>query len=390
MIKYRKFCFQKECRTLQLIVILILLLTVPIAYTVGNVIFLLKKNFETADNARRGLFDVSGILIGALYFSIAIGFAEVTEKPWTEPLVAHDEYHFFFSYEQLPTIIVLILISALGYFALRFFRSKLPPLPFALCLSGVFIGVLLMAAFTVQTFKVYNDGIFFIIYFPLLYQINLLICIIRLVRACVLEKTKALAEDNSPLKKNRFIEKCGKLLTHSTGWLLAAFILMFPLLIILLAILALFGQAPDSIIRAFTDTADWTFSQKIAPEKIYGGHYLCTAAAKGDKKLVKPLRTGLRHGDRIIVNRQLCVANAFEDWIMQHTPRFHKAVRAFYDRRGYPLSKHITTPARANVTYVLMKPLEWAFVVFLYLVDKKPENRIAAQYLGDVRGLTRR
>ena len=27
-----------------------------------------------------------------------------------------------------------------------------------------------------------------------------------------------------------------------------------------------------------------------------------------------------------------------------------------------------------------MKPLEWIFLIFLYLFDQKPENRIAIQY----------
>ena len=28
----------------------------------------------------------------------------------------------------------------------------------------------------------------------------------------------------------------------------------------------------------------------------------------------------------------------------------------------------------------MMKPLEWLFLAVLYLVDEKPENRIAVQY----------
>lgn len=35
----------------------------------------------------------------------------------------------------------------------------------------------------------------------------------------------------------------------------------------------------------------------------------------------------------------------------------------------------------SDVTYLLMKPFEWAFLLTLYTFDKKPENRIAVQYL---------
>ena len=34
-------------------------------------------------------------------------------------------------------------------------------------------------------------------------------------------------------------------------------------------ILILLGQKPNSIIKAWTETADWTFSQKVPPQNIY-------------------------------------------------------------------------------------------------------------------------
>ena len=97
--------------------------------------------------------------------------------------------------------------------------------------------------------------------------------------------------------------------------------------------------------------------------------------------LVKPIRYGIRRNQKIVVNRQLCIANAFEQLIEEKTPRFHKAIRYIYDKYGYPLSKHINTPLQADVTYIFMKPLEYIFLIILYLFDKEPENRIAKQYL---------
>lgn len=82
-------------------------------------------------------------------------------------------------------------------------------------------------------------------------------------------------------------------------------------------------------------------------------------------------------------NRQLCVANAFEDLIQEKTPRFHHFVRYIYDKYGYPISKHINTATKADITYIVMKPLEWVFLAILYMFDIKPENRIATQYVGD-------
>lgn len=35
----------------------------------------------------------------------------------------------------------------------------------------------------------------------------------------------------------------------------------------------------------------------------------------------------------------------------------------------------------ADVVYLCMKPLEWIFLLVLYLFDEKPEDRICSQYL---------
>ena len=59
----------------------------------------------------------------------------------------------------------------------------------------------------------------------------------------------------------------------------------------------------------------------------------------------------------------------------------HRAVRNFYDTYGYPVSKHIKSAWSADITYLIMKPLEWIFLVVLYLFDEKPEDRICRQYL---------
>ena len=131
------------------------------------------------------------------------------------------------------------------------------------------------------------------------------------------------------------------------------------------------------------ETSDWTLSTKISPPSVtYDAHYLCTVSLRGHKKLVKPIRMGIRRGEKIVVNRQLCVANAFEDLIKEKTPRFHSFIRSVYDKYGYPLSKHINSAFQADIVYIIMKPLEWLFLAALYLFDKKPENRIAPQYIG--------
>lgn len=112
-----------------------------------------------------------------------------------------------------------------------------------------------------------------------------------------------------------WLQVCNRLLLRSKRWPFAAFLLMWPLLGFLIALLLLAGQSPDAVIKAFTETAQWNLSQRVAPQNIYyDEHYLCTVAAGGHKKIVKPL--------------------------------------------------------------------EWFFLLVLYLVDVNPENRIALQYTG--------
>ena len=172
-------------------------------------------------------------------------------------------------------------------------------------------------------------------------------------------------------------------LSKASGWMWFPIICLIPLTGVLIIICIFLGQGPWGIIKAFTETSDWTYSTMISPPpEHYTGHYLCTVAVNGHEKLVKPTRLGVRQGVKIGVNRQLCVANAFEQVIEEKTPRFHRLVRYIYDNYGYPLSKHITTKLRADIIYIVMKPLEWIFLAVLYLSDISPESRIAVQYTG--------
>lgn len=140
----------------------------------------------------------------------------------------------------------------------------------------------------------------------------------------------------------------------------------------------------DWLIRGniFTCSNRWLLSQQVSPPKLpYDGHYLCTVSVQGHRKVVKPFRWGVRGGIRIWVNRQLLVANAFEQILEKRMPRIHKVIRTIYDRYGYPIAKHITTPMSADIVYILMNPFEICFLMVIYLHDAYPENRIIRQYL---------
>ena len=114
--------------------------------------------------------------------------------------------------------------------------------------------------------------------------------------------------------------------------------------------------------RVFTQTCGHTLSQlPILPSS---DHYLCTVAARGHTSLVRPERLGVRRGHVILVNRQLAVANAFEDLLHVRWPRLGRTARRTYDRVGLPVSRWIRGRWMADAVYLAMKPAEWAFYLY--------------------------
>ena len=270
-------------------------------------------------------------------------------------------------------------------------------------MAGVYLGIAVNLLFIIQLFGVTADNEIFMNALPfdvllmMLVPVNyIILAVVQLLRTVREQSRRFAAEERGELfeeessmepYKSRFLNDCSRVLARSRRWALYALLLTLPLLCVIVVILLLCGQKPDSAIRAFTETSDWTLSTKISPpEVMVDAHYLCTVALRGHEKLVRPTLMGLRRGERIVVNRQLCVANAFEQLLEERTPRFHRAVRKFYDTYGYPISRNIRTPLAADIVYLIMKPLEWLFVAVLYLFDEKPENRIASQYLPRITG----
>jgi len=165
--------------------------------------------------------------------------------------------------------------------------------------------------------------------------------------------------------------------------------LLLPIILLLSLFLMLFGQKPDSVIRAFTDTYKHGFSQLdyVCENVECGGHFLCSVGANGHKSVVKPIRYGERLGSKIICNRQLLISNAFEELVQEKMPKLHKLIRKHYNKVGDSIHKYyyiFNKKIISDIVYLLMKPLEIIFLITLYTFDVKPENRIAKQYLNTI------
>ena len=361
-----------------------LILMSPIIVTITNIIYVVKKKKNVGFEAclyGMGILFMLEMSDGLPDYTMPVNLAESLGL------------HQLISTNHIGTICVFVLIGISSYFALKFHKEEYPPLLSVILIAGVYIGCIISSLIIIQlmgavvsevdvrlksmhSYYEKTGYIFYMVLIPLNYLVNAIALLVWVA------KEKATYQIDREYK-NRFISVVNNCILKCNSWYIPTFVVMIPFIIIVVMILCLFGQQPDSVIKAFTQTSDWMLSKQISPPPTvqYNGHYLCTVSLRGHKGLVKPTRYGIRGGEKIVVNRQLCIANAFEELIMERTPRFHRAIRNFYDKYGYPISKLIRTAWLADLTYLIMKPLEWIFLIVLYLFDKKPENRIALQYL---------
>lgn len=279
-----------------------------------------------------------------------------------------------FAPQHQLTIAVIIILCLSSYFFSKF-RSKLStPIIEVIINSFLLIGIVLNIFIAIHTTE------------PILGNIPIILLFILMLT----QNQKLFVEQSAKHQKsdlNKFESVAWDLLSVNPVLKFPVFLIIcLPVLMIVIIILLLFGQKPDSIIRAFTDTYKHGFSQLTynCDNVNCGGHYLCSVAANGHQNIVKPIRLGKRNGKDIICNRQLLISNAFEDLIQENFPSIHHIIRTKYNKVGDLIHRHyhlFNNKYLADLIYLLMKPLELIFILALYTFDIKPENRIAKQYL---------
>ncbi len=321
-------------------------------------------------------------LLSLPFFLLALA---MHDQQYYAPIDVVDQCYSPFGEKHIWSLVVYFALYHIALLSL-WLGKKLAPLYAVLCLVFTFIGLILNAFILTQiighdtsslggyskTF-VDTDAVFFL---PVII-LNSIMGISLIVKMIKNEKQKS----EQRIFKNKFLNSCNQFLSKRYSVSIWALIFLFPILIVITLILILLGQDYNSLVKVFTETTTWTFSQKMHPPPLdHTGHYLCTVSAKGTPKIVKPIRLGKRGGRTIIVNRQLQIANAFEELVYDVSPKLHHIIRSNYDKYGYHLCTKINTEKASNMTYVLMKPLEWFFLICLYLCVEKPEEKIKRQY----------
>ena len=332
-----------------------------------------------------------GVILSVIFCIMLLGYLFNSQSvTGGDPLYVHQmtgksiEGYASLSTTYITTVFAFFFFSLLAYWLLTSKMGLLSPIIYVVCSSLLMVNILFtLVYFTHTGFLLLGDSIYVggeALLFQFAYGSLSLLYIAKLNDS--LKQFHEVQRERDINYTNRFLRFLSRVSLNNEKIPVLGMLFLFPVMVLIQLVLVLLGQRPDSFIQVFLDTSSYNYSKiPMPPEMVEGdGHYLCTVSAMGHKQLVKPVRSGIRHGERIVVNRQLLIANAFENILEQYTPNLHKRVRRFYDTYGYPVSRHIQTKQSADIVYLLMKPLEWLFLLVLYTVDRNPENRIHVQY----------
>lgn len=354
-----------------MIVIILLLLITPLILTILNFYYLFTETITQKSKYKYILVVMVTVVMAIFESGLYITMFDVNLNADASIPIYQGSTHTFLETSSQPYIILLFTIGCIALCVFYFLMpNKTPPLVYVIIMSTSYMSVYVAVLYMIQTI---STPLFFV-------GLNFLLIAFRIYKVVCIRWQRYIITQADRYNYGKY-KKIFSVLENSKWWPTLAFVFSIPLLMIYVGILVLFGQSPDILIRGWTQTSDWTLSTIESPPPIeYDQHYLCTVAAGGHPKIVKPIRKGIRHDHEVIVNRQLCVANAFEQILEERVPNIHGYIRRVYDKYGFPIARHIHSPYTADIIYFVMKPLEYIFWIVLYSTDVHPEDRIALQY----------
>lgn len=226
----------------------------PILVTLINITYLVKRpNDKLAVKNEKVIMELT-ISIGALYSMLIMSFSDILWKDWNEQLY-NNQLHTPIATNHVLIIIMFAVVGIIGFASLYNSNvNKTPPLRFVLSISCIYLGFIVSAIWFIQTIPMKLDRFFKAELFVGLYVINLWILAAKLIGQKVYDY------DNIHSFNSESLSGLKGMISNAKKWPIVAFILMWPLMGIIISISILFGQSYDSIIRAWTDTSDWTLS----------------------------------------------------------------------------------------------------------------------------------
>lgn len=236
-----------------------LVLVFPIMLTLFNSIFLFLRKTDKQLLRKGKYIEYLTLGIGIGYMSMLLPFAEISYVDWSYELYNAHKHTPIWTHGMV-TVAVLIGIGIIGYFFLSFVNvQKIPPLVSVSAIAAMYLGMAMCILWVLQVFelKLYP------LYLCLL-PFNFVIIGVKTIQSKVVEWKINQPEEGKKFE-NRYLNRLNQKLLKAERWPLAAFLLMWVLLGIIICILILFWQRPDSVIRAWTETSDWNLSMKVAP-----------------------------------------------------------------------------------------------------------------------------
>ena len=250
-------------------VVLGVFLIYPVIFTILNLAAMFLIPTEEAKERKWRHFALITIFLGGMYSLLYTVCTEIQfDAEWSEQLYNSQTHQPIWTGGVL-TVVVLSFVGVAGYLVLSLGKlEKLPPLVTVLSISGMYLGIGECVLWCVQIWGGHaflNDLDGVLCLFPL----NCIFLAVRLIRKKMAEWNRLESHAGDAYPDKPVLNGLNRFLRKSQYWPLAAFVLMWPLLGILIGILVLFGQKPDAVIKAWTETADWRLSERTAPPQLY-------------------------------------------------------------------------------------------------------------------------
>ena len=197
-------------------------------------------------------FEWITLVLGVLYSLLLLDFTDFTFSDWTVTL-HNAQKHTPIWTEGALTVLIFAAVGILGYLFLSCSRiSKVPPLITVLEIAAMYLGMLQCILWVIQIIRL--EAVYL---YLCLFPLNCILIGIKVIRQKMIEWGKTQCEevkkDGSVNRfRNRYLDWMNRHLERSSVWPAAAFLLMWPLLGIIICVLLLFGQRPDSAVRAWT------------------------------------------------------------------------------------------------------------------------------------------
>ena len=250
----------------------------PLVLTAANIIFLFCENHSPLLLGKGRVFEGITLVVGILYSLLALPIANITIADWTRQL-SNRQLHTPIWTQGFLTVGMLAAAGLAGYLVLSLGRlSKMPPLIPVCAMAAMYLGIAQCALWIVQVFAM--GWRFWLCLLPL----NCILISLKVIRQKVNEwnlpdagpasgspQISSAPQNHGPLEGSKkegtitpspakffshpFLQRLNLWLSRSSRWPAAALLFALPLLGIAVALLVLFGQQPDSLAKAWTETS---------------------------------------------------------------------------------------------------------------------------------------